>query len=66
MRTSEIGGGTGETKGVIGTSSEERSVRSNFRGRARRTVVELDWTLAWFWILIVNVQLEGLTERMRE
>ena len=51
-------------------SSKERSTvrlerRSDFRGWAGRTVAELDWTLAWFWFLIVNIRLEGLMERMR-
>ena len=51
-------------------SSKERSTvrlerRSDFKGWAGRTVAELDWTLAWFWFLIVNIRLEGLMERMR-
>ena len=51
-------------------SSKERSTmrlerRSDFRGWVGRTVAELDWTLAWFWLLIVNIRLEGLMERMR-
>ena len=65
-RTSEISGGVGETKGVIGGKFRGEINKIGLRGRAGRTVAELDWTLAWFWFLIVNVRLEGLMERLRE
>ena len=65
-RTSEISGGVGETKGVIGGKFRGEIDEIGLRGRVGRTVAELDWTLAWFWFLIVNVRLEGLMERLRE